>query len=506
VKPRILAPIIGKGIWDSVTDDYIDMPLSEAMKIAPGGILCGYGLFKLLSQVEESVRGLSEEWSFFIHPRKHKVRIGVKDSEREVKVRLQEYIMSGPMYVTRESCRLPLRIDPTRWEVDGSKGGVKRKRHRPPTIKWINWNLEQFMLDCDPVEAAQRLLQMCENRGISPKPTPGGLGSSMLKASSEWSKERQPAPFFISDTARRFLPGNYYEHRRSFLRAKNVTLFDQAAAHHNIVNSVPLPHPQSIHRRGYRLEYDPSHWVNESLLKYHMGLLRVRVECDTVPQEMLHLYPKWSRTPGTHWRMVWTPELRLLDRRIRLLEVSTGFTGNKLDTALWEYSDFALAEIASSPHPIIKAALHAAYGSLATNTKDDYEIVIAGRDRKLPKAKPVKLPLFGQAQSVIIKRLRVPLVQNVIAYGVIQAEQTTRSIEFGRWLVSEGHDVLQVYSDAVLAKVSQIPFIPNGWVAKHMLDELGAGAPNQIISPSIQRLPGIHGQRQRALILKRVLS
>lgn len=493
MKPRVLAVVAGKGVWDSVTGDYIDIPLSEAMEAAPGGILVGYSLYRILSELKFNNGG---EWSFFIHPKK-----------RDIKVKLKEYRMSGPMYVTRQSCRLPLQIDrSSKWEIDGSKGGHKRKRHRPPTIKWINWNLEQFMPDCDPVEAGERLLRMCERRGVSPKPTPGSLGSAMLKASCEWQKDRTPAPFFISDTARRFLPGNYYEHKPNFWRAKHVTLFDQAAAHHNIVNSIPLPHPQSVHRRGFRLENDPAHWVNGSLLTRHMGLLRVKVECDTVPQVMSHLYPRWSRVPGAHWRMVWTPELRLLDSRTRLLEVSTGFTGNKIDTALLEYSDFALGEIESDPHPVIKAALHAAYGSLATNTKDDYEIIIAGREKKLPKAKDVKVPLFGDAQSVVIKRLRVPLIQNVIAYGVIQAEQTTRSIEFGRWLHENGQDVLQVYSDAVLAKVSQLPFLPTGWIAKHTLDELGAGAPNQIISPTIQRLPGIHGQRRRALVLKRVLS
>ena len=496
MKPRILTCVVGGRVWDSVTDNYIDTPLSKAMQVSPGGILVGYGLFRILAEVEKTYKESGYgEWSFFIHSRK-----------RDVKVRLKNYVMSGPAYVTRESCRLPLAVDHTQFEADGSKGGMKRKRYRPPTIKWINWNLEQFMLDCDPVEAGERLLRMCEHRGISPKPTPGSLGSAMLKASYEWNKDRAPAPFFISDTARRFLPGNYYEHKPSFLHARNVTVFDQAAAHHNIVNSIPLPHPQSIHRRGYRIEDDPTFGKNLFLFKRDMGLLRVKVECDTVPIDIEYLYPRWARVPGTHWRMVWTPELRLLDNRVRILEVGTGLTGYKMDTVLWEYSDFALGEIMSDPHPIVKAALHAAYGSLATNTKEDYEIIVAGRERKLSNSSTVKVPLFGEAQSIIIKRLRVPLVQNVIAYGVIQAEQTTRSIEFGRWLNREGHDVLQVYSDAVLAKVSQMPFIPDGWVAKHLLDYLVAGSPNQIISPTIQRLPGISGQRRRALVLKRVLS
>lgn len=487
---RLIVAVPYEGIFDSRIDAYSDRPLHEIMGDAPGGILAGYGLYKLLATVQDALKDGAGDWSFYIHGNKRK--------------KLNR-VITGPMYVTRESCRMPLEKS-YKWRRDGSRGGMKRDWVRPPSIKWINWNLEQFMPGCHPVEAAERLLRMCERRGIAPKPTPGGLGSAMLKASSEWKADREPAPFFISDIARKHLPGNYYEHKKKFVRANSVTLFDQVAAHHTIVNTIPLPHPQSIHRRGFRLEVDPIHWVKGSFLKRHMGLLRAKVECSTIPEDIAHLYPRWSRIPGDHWRMIWTPELRLLDRRVRLLDVSTGFTGNRLDTALLEYSDFALGEIADDPNPIVKAALHAAYGSLATNTKDDYEIIIAGCNEIVPEDKRVKVPLFGDARSVIIKRLRVPLVQNVIAYGVIQAEQTTRSIEFGRQLHGEGHPVLQVYSDAVLAKVSQIPFLPDGWAAKHTLDELAAGAPNQIISPTVQRLPGIHGMRQRALVLKRVLS
>lgn len=490
MKHRLIVPVPYEGIFDSRIDAYSEKPLHELFYDSPGGILAGYGLYKLLATVQEVLKDGPGEWSFFIHGNKRK--------------KLNR-VVAGPMYVTRESCRLPLgqaRV----WRKDGSKGGIKRDWQRPPTIKWINWNLEQFMPGCHPVDAAERLLRMCERRGIEPKPTPGGLGSAMLKASSQWKADRGPAPFFISDAARKHLPGNYYEHKKDFVRATSVTLFDQVAAHHNIVNSIPLPHPQSVHRRGYRLETDPISGKRLSIFRRHMGILRAKVECDTVPRDIWHLYPRWARVPGVHWRMIWTPELRLLDRRTRLLEVGTGLTGNRLDTALLEYSDFALGEIGVEPNPIIKAALHAAYGSLATNIKEDYEIIIAGQRERPPPNKTVKVPLFGEARSVIIKRLRVPLVQNVVAYGVIQAEQTTRSIEFGRKLHSEGHPVLQVYSDAVLVKIHQIPILPAGWEAKHTDLEIAAGAPNQIISSSVQRLPGIHGMRQRALVIDRVLG
>lgn len=497
---RLIVPVAYEGIHDSRSGQYTDRLLHDIMLDAPGGIIAGYGLYRLLSVMCEALKDQGRgEWSFYIH-----------GSKRKVKVREMERRINGPYYVERVSYRAPVESG-EEWVADSNIGGQKRKRYRPPTIKWIVWNLELFMPGCHPVEAGERLLRICERRGISPKSTPGGIGSAMLRASSEWKKDRQPAPFFISDIARKHLPGNYYEHKPSFLKAKRVTLFDQVAAHHNIVNSIPLPDPSSIRRRGIRVDQANGDPVRSKrvprILQGHWGLLHAKIECDTVPREVSHLYPRWARTKGTHWRMIWTPELRLLDNRVRLLGISSAFTGYKPDIALLEYSDFALSEIEKDPNPVVKAALHAAYGSLAAQTRSEYEIVVAGREQKSSKSEKVKLPLFGEAESFTIPRgKRHPILQNVIAYGVIQAEQTTRSIEFGRSLEAEGYPVLQVYADAVLAGVSQLPFTPNGWVAKHLLDDLVAGAPNQIISSTVQRLPGIHGHRRRALVLKRVLS
>jgi hypothetical protein len=498
VTERLIVPVAYEGIHDSRLGSYTDQLLHDIMLESPGGVIAGYGLYKLLSITREALQGKGE-WSFYIHGDKRKVKVGTKDRR-----------VVGPHYVERVSYRPPLvRSNNGEWEKDSSKGGQKRKRYRPLTVKWIVWNLELFMPGCHPVEAGERLLRICQRRGINPKSTPGALGSAMLRASSEWKKDRQPAPFFISDIARKHLPGNYYEHKPSFLKAKRVTLFDQAAAHHNIVNSIPLPDPSSVRRRGInmqRADGDPKRMKRvPRILENHWGLLHAKIECDTIPREVSHLYPRWARDKGTHWRMVWTPELRLLDKRVRLLGVSSAFTGYKPDIALLEYSDFALREIESDPNPVVKAALHAAYGSLAARTRKEYEIIVAGREQSSMSEK-VKLPLFGEAQSFAIPRVKRPLIQNVIAYGVIQAEQTTRSIEFGRSLEAEGYPVLQVYADAVLAGVSQLPFTPDGWIAKHLLDDLVAGAPNQIISETVQRLPGIHGVRRRAMVLKRVLS
>jgi hypothetical protein len=497
---RLIAPVAYEGIYDSIASGYTDRLLHDIMLDSPGGVIAGYGLYKLLSITREALTDRGE-WSFYIQGKKRNVKVGKK--ERRI---------DGPHYVERVSYRSPLlRSTNGEWEKDSSKGGQKRKRYRPPTVKWIIWNLELFMPGCHPVQAGERLLRICERRGIDPRSTPGALGSAMLRASSEWKKDRKPAPFFISDIARKHLPGNYYEHKPSFLKAKRVTLFDQAAAHHNIVNSIPLPDPNSIRRRGINMNTinsDPTRWKRvPRIIAGHWGLLHARIECDTIPREVSHLYPRWARDKGTYWRMIWTPELRLLDNRVRLLGISSAFTGYKPDVALLEYSDFALGEIEKDPNPVVKAALHAAYGSLAAQTRENYEIVIAGRDEQSPRSNKIKLPLFGDAESFVIPRgKRHPILQNAISYGVIQAEQTTRSIEFGRSLEAEGYPVLQVYADAVLAGVAQLPFTPNGWMAKHLLDDLVAGAPNQIISSTVQRLPGIHGQRRRALVLKRVLS
>lgn len=475
---RLLCLIAGE-FTDADTGEIVS--LVDAMENPAGGVIGGYGLYPYLADTWPRLRG---KWNFSQPGRKG-----------------QERIRRNEFY--RAHKKLP--------KIATGKRHIAGDNSRPRGFSWVFLNLEKFHNEPDedvPV-AVRRVRKLCEDRGIKITATPGGMGKSGLMASSEWEKLRYFAPPWISEIAREHLPGNHYAHREGFRRDKGILLIDQQAAHHNIVNSIPLPDPSSIRRRGRRTPGKDGRWIkNTQTLWRHMGLLHAMVEVQTIPRYELHLYPKWAQKPGTRLEWVWTPELRLLDNKVRLIGVQTALTGSRLDAALLEYSDFALDQIHTDPHPVIKPILHAAYGSLAVDRYKDYKQIILGDIGDYKDTREVKLALIDEpAHEVTIKGMKISPVQNVVAYGVICAEQTVRSLELARVYEREHKlRVIQVYADALLVRTNQVPITPAGWEVKTDLGEVVAGAPNQIISARLQRIPGLSGERRRAMYVHQVMS
>jgi hypothetical protein len=462
------------GSWiNADTGDVIDPLSCEGLESYDGGVVCGYNIYE---QFADGGRASSiylkqkGDWKLKLPGR----RMGDNKPVRR--------------YFYRATRRFPL-----------SKGS-RHERCRPKSIVWVIWNLEIFNNNPqeDVIETAKRMRRLCEDRGIKPAATPGGMGKAMLKASPEWAEDRYFAPPWISEFAREHLPGNYYALREGFKKSDRVLLIDQRAAHHNIVNSTPCPLPNCIRRRGRRTTGVGGRYISVKSLRDHIGLLHLNMEVDTIPEEQKHLYPHWGQVSGRKYAWIWTPELRLMDRRTRILEVQTALTGKHVDTALWEYSDFALNEISKDSHPAIKPVLHAAYGNLGVGRYKEFEQILLGDASTYKNPKKVRIGwIEEEANSVTIKGIGISHTQNVIAYGVIQAEQTVRSLELARQYESMGIMVVQVYADAILLATTQVPFTPPGWDVKADLGELVAGHANQIIAANLQRIPGMHGERRR---------
>jgi hypothetical protein len=465
---------LGGGEWVNADTGEVVDPLISIER--GGGVLCGYELYAELALLWESELG-GRGWKLHLNGRKNRDTRNTR------------------LYFKSASRRLP-------------KMGGKRF-----TTKWVIWNLEQ--LSNHPHEnvilAAKRLRRLLIDREVEtgrpcPPSTQGAMGRSMLKASPEWG-DRTFIPWFIDKIAREHLPGNHYSLRHGFRRDSGITLIDQQAAHHNIANTTPVPHPQSIHRRGWKSPGEGGRWLlSAHNLRHQMGLILATVDIGHIPLRELHLYPSWSQVPGEWKRWIWTPELRLQDDKCRVRGVHTALTGDRIDTALWEYSDFTLAQIRADPHPVIKPVLHSAYGSLATNKYGEFETIILGDPGNYPNPEELKLPWIDTMAHAVITRGRgTPTYQNTIAYGVITAEQTVRSLELARVFEWEhGIHVVQVYADAILVRTREVPFVPPGWSIKAELDDVFAGLPNQILSAQIQRIPGISGERKRIEYVRQV--
>ena len=384
------------GIFDYDTGELHDKLNLDTLMRKGDGIISGRNLYALLSSLEDGIRK-DDGWTMRAHgPQK-------KFNDRYV---------SGMVYYSRLTYRAP-------------KRGRRHNRRRPPAIKWLVLNLELFTEHKDTEAATFALMQLAVERGVKLRYSPGTIGSSLIRASPKWKKGRTPAPWFISESTRDLLPGNLYSLRYGFKWEERGLYLDQSRSHHTIAASVPLPDPSELHRRGSRkcaewkkgeFPSGATPWLKGTdLLELlnHMGVILVKVKVNPIAKHRLHLYPRWAQSPGTKYQWIWMPELRLLDNRVTLCkpyEVFAGYTSTYMDPVLKEYGKWCLSQLdRPGQHPVVKPALHAAYGMLAVRRYDSFvSYTIHGR-KKPPRAEEVKFPIVVPG-FVTPRRLRIAVL------------------------------------------------------------------------------------------------
>jgi hypothetical protein len=464
------------GIVDSFTGECLDLTSLESLLLCkPGGVIAGNNLYPVLARLVPMIKS-DHGWS---------ARLKLQQKKKYKTQR-----MGGAIYFTNLIYRFP-------------KVRSKGKRFRPGSIKWVVLNLELFTETEDIESAARALVGLAERRGIKPRHSPGAFGGGLLRASPQWEKGRNPAPWFISDKARQYLPGNYYAIRAG---VQMVTIprsyyLDQRSSHHSIASSISLPHPRFLRARGRLRAVERGRypiWLPDpSIISNHVGLLCVVVECDYIPLKYEHLYPPWARKKGKHVTWIWTPELRLLDRRVRLRWISAALTSIHADPALLEFAEWALVQLRDHKHTAIKPALLAAYGLLGARTSRDIDRYSVSGRPKSPRAETCTLPLIGDCYRSNVSNVRVPVTQNVVARGVIESETRTRSIEYARRLEwEEGVRVNHIYADGLIVEADQMPFLPEGWRIAGELTDVRSSSPNTIHSNEMTRTPGIPSGRR----------
>jgi hypothetical protein len=455
-------------VTDSVSADVL-------LRGLRGGVIAGRNLYPVLARIVNEITGKDQGWSAKIHCQEQR-------TSDPNKVR-------GIIYFSHITYRFPKRM------IDGQRRRV--------TVKWLVINTELFTEELDIGAAAKSLVKVSEQRGITPRFSPGSFGAALLRASPEWNHLRRPAPWFISDAAREHIPGNYYAIRHGHRKTERGYYLDQSSAHHTVASEVSLPHPHYLRARGRfrRVETgdNPIVFRDTSILREHVGVIVATVRCSHIPSDRLHLYPAWAREKGDHSRWIWTPELRLLDSKVQLLHISSMLTSVRADPALREYAEWSLDRLSEKPGSAVKPALLAAYGMLAIRTKRDMTMYAANSRPKPPRAQEVSLPLLPRVMRSTVQRTRVPSVQNVVARGVIESEVLTRSIELARNLELEGVPVVHIYADGLIAATDQLPFlIPPNWRVAAELTGIYSRTPNSIVSRELVRMPGIPNGRRTA--------
>lgn len=476
------------GILDSDTGEVHDkLQLSLLLTTGEGGIICGRNLYPILSSLTDDIRK-DEAWTMQVHAQEQRTKDGRAN---------------GLIYYSRLSYRR-------------AKIGGRHNRKRPKAIKWLVLNMELFSESEDIESSARALVHLSELRGVKPRYSPGTIGGALLRASPAWTSERNPAPRFISEAARPNMPGNLYALRYNHDYSERALYIDQSSSHHTIAATTPLPDPsylrargrfRSVERKGILPDTDTtSYWLrtpNLLELHKHIGVIIATVEVHYIPPSKIHLYPNWAKTPGTKQVWIWTPELRLFpDRYLMLRRVSASLTSHVPDPVLAEYGQWCLDRISEGCDPAVKPAMLAAYGMLAVRNRDSFvNHSIHGRARP-PRSRQIAFPLVnGSVYQSTVERKRTPMIQNVVARGVIEAETMVRSLELARQLEAQRIQVLQVYADGIIVKSDAVPLLPPHWRVACGLDELQAGHPNQVLSKNLLKIPGIPNGRRTSAIL-----
>jgi hypothetical protein len=450
--------------------------LESILLTRPGGTIVGNNLYPVLATILPSIVNKDAGWTATLK------------LQRKRKAKTEK--VGGIIYFTSLTYRFP-------------KERAGGKRYRPGSIRWLVLNMELFGEVADLADAAQALIKLAERRGVKPRFSPGAFGGALLRASPEWKQGRNPAPWFISDIARIHLPGNHY----ALAAGHNATCipsaiyFDQKSSHHTIASTISIPHPEFIRARGLvrRVrEKVYENWIDDlKVMNEYVGLMCATVECDFIPNSLKHLYPPWAQKPGRRYVWLWTPDLRLMDRRTRLVHISCSYSGHISDPVMTEYSKWCLDVLSEKPNKIVKPAMLAAYGLLAARTGTDIESYSLNCRSPSPRSTKSKLPIIGDITRSTVENTRVPVMQNVIARGIIEAETRARSIEYARQLESDGTHVSQIYADGVIGIGAQLPlFIPDGWRIAGTLSNVRSPFPNSIIADEIVRLPGIPNGRR----------
>lgn len=493
-----------KGITDTLTGEvFSHLSLDRLLVNNDGGVIAGNNLYPITAALAGDI---VRDKGWTMRPAAQK--------KRQPRERVGGVLYNYLLHYRHKMTSQWEPVEP--WLAEYAGQMQRSPRYRPGSIRWVILNLELFgeVADEDIPDATMSLVSIAEARGIKLRHSPGSFGGALLRKSPEWESGRHAAPRFISKIGRDHLPGNFYEQRFDFRprlgedarkppEIPHAYYLDQKSSHHTIASEIDLPHPQHIHARHDR-KYKKDNYTlwkhGDNNFSRHVGLLGIMVECTTLPRETEHLYPRWCREPGVHFRWVYTPDMRLLDNRVKLLGIVCAYTSVHHDPVLREFGKWALDRIEEGVHPVVKSALLAPYGVLAVDSESDIECYSVHGRNKPERAEVCRWPLMDTVYRSTIQRRRTPIIQNVIARGVIESETRTRSIEYARALEAQGHRVVQIYADGLLVSSPQLPLLPPGWRVAGELTRVASSYPNRIISRELVRLPGIPGGRRTSVI------
>lgn len=377
------------------------------------------------------------------------------------------------------------------------------------------------------MEWAKEVRDFLEKNNLRLSPTSGGIAAQLLKDKRFYPEDRRKVPRHTNAKAREHLPGNFYK----LYNAKegiseiwgpavklpasgpgySAAYLDQISAHHSAAASLAFPCANTLRERGrFQTLQDRSYARAgtkkfESLIREH-GLFYLAIE---VPQLFPGDFPlpECDKPGGYHRGYFYSnelPYLKLLGVRIR--HIIAMWTSPDRDYGLNRYSEWASKEIADAS-PLrknwLKPTLLSTYGVLAAKPKlmeFGYKQAEGGEPKQYACGSG-----FIDVIAKTSKKLREPMMANVLHRGMVESETRLRSLEMARELTAEGHSILAIYADSVFVEGSkQLPLLKPPWRLQEFLTGLKFESATHFTSAQISKTPGIPSHvRGRSRVPKR---
>jgi hypothetical protein len=350
------------------------------------------------------------------------------------------------------------------------------------------------------MEWGKEIREFLQKHELNLSPTAGGIAAQLLRDERFYPTARRKVPRHTNATARIQLPGNYYclynaKEGRSIHRAAYL---DQSAAHHTAAAELDFPSSNSLMRHGrYSTGKDlpfarhGTEKFNDFIGRY--GLFYLAFEAPRFFDKDFPL-PNCGDSEGYHRGYFYSNELPYLaDLGVRIRHIIACWVSPDRDPGMNEYAKWALEQIKSAPQdakPWLKPTLLSTYGVLASKPK-----FLEFGYKRCKNGTPTKYPCgsgFLEVEAKRSKKMREPLMSNVIHRGMIEAETRLRSLQYARELTSQGYTILAVYADSVFVESSKdLPLIPPPWRLQEYLTALRFQSSTHFTSLEISKTPGL---------------
>lgn len=350
------------------------------------------------------------------------------------------------------------------------------------------------------MEWAKEVRDFLQAHNLGLSPTAGGISAQLLRDDKFYPENRRKVPRHTNASARVQLPGNYYQlyaatEGRGVYKAAYL---DQSAAHHTAATEIDFPCANTLRRHGrYATEKDLPYArfgtpkFDDFISRY--GLFYLAFEA---PRFFSSDFPLPACDTGAGYGRGYfhsneLPYLKELGVRIRHI-IACWVSPNK-DTGLNKYAQWSLEQIRKADpnsKPWLKPTLLSTYGVLAAKPKFlefGYKHCKNGEPKKYPCGSG-----FLEVEAKRTKKMREPLMANVIHRGMIEAQTRLHSLKYARELAGQGYTILSIYADSIFVDSSKdLPLISPPWRVQEYLTTLRFQSSTHFTSQEISKTPGL---------------